>query len=451
MTVHYAPRTKHADTRIAWADSLPETWQDITLRWGASIFAGGTPSKSNSGFWENGSIPWLNSGSVNQGLIKRASAFITEAALKQSSARWIKRGSLVIALAGQGKTKGTVAQLDIDATCNQSMAAIVPTSKLRPRFLLWWLSSNYQNIRNMAGGDLRDGLNLQLLGDIQCPLPSLPEQTQIAKFLDHETAKIDALIQKQQQLIALLKEKREAVISHAVTKGLNPGAPMRDSGVEWLGEVPAHWETWKLAHAFREIGSGTTPPSDEEFWYGGEIPWITTGELRESEIRSTYKTVSTKTIAQFSGLKIHPAGAVAIAMYGATIGRLGILATPACTNQACCVLSGSNTVLEKFLFYWFQAVRADIISLSFGGGQANISQGIIAALRISVPSVPEQTEIVLHLEAEMERFAELSATAEEAVELLQERRTALISAAVTGKIDVRNWSPDPAPAEAEVA
>jgi type I restriction enzyme, S subunit len=168
---------------------------------------------------------------------------------------------LVVALAGQGKTKGMVAQLGIDSTCNQSMAAISLYAELYSRYLFWWLTSNYQNIRNMAGGDLRDGLNLEHLGSIQCPLPSRAESTFIANFLDHETTQIDSLIEKQQLLIQLLKEKRQAVISHAVTKGLNPNVPMKDSDVEWLGQVPEHWTVSKLKY-FASIQGGFAFSSD---------------------------------------------------------------------------------------------------------------------------------------------------------------------------------------------
>lgn len=246
-------------SQLDWVESLPSHWQEGRLRWLARRYAGGTPDRSRLDFWEDGNIPWLNSGSVNDSYIVTPSAHITEEALANSSARWAPKGALVMALAGQGKTKGMVAQLGIRSTCNQSMAAIVPDAEIEPRFLLWWLTANYQNIRNMAGGDLRDGLNLELLGNIGCPLPTVTEQAAIAAFLDRETSKIDALVEAQARLIDLLKEKRQAVTSHAVTKGLDPDARMKDSGVEWLGQVPAHWVVTRLANLFREVNE----PGDE--------------------------------------------------------------------------------------------------------------------------------------------------------------------------------------------
>ena len=122
----------------------------------------------------------------------------------------------------------------------------------------------------------------------------------------------------------------------------------KDSGVEWLGEIPKDWEMWKIAHAYLEIGSGTTPPSSNEEWYVGDIPWVTTGELREKLILDTKKKVSKKTIKAFPTLRVYPVGSIAIAMYGATIGRLGVLGVEATTNQACCVMSQSNVIFNKF-------------------------------------------------------------------------------------------------------
>ncbi|XXG30223.1 MAG: restriction endonuclease subunit S [Ferrovum myxofaciens] len=239
---------KYKDSGVEWLGEVPEHWENARLRWLSTRYSGGTPDKQNLDYWTDGNIPWINSGAVNQLLISEPSAYITEAAFKNSSAKWIPAEALVMALAGQGKTKGMVAQLVIPTTCNQSMAAIIPNQELAARFLFWWLTSNYQNIRNMAGGDLRDGLNLELLGDVACPLAPFSEQRTIAAFLDRETAKMDALVAEQEKLIAILKEKRQAVISHAVTKGLDPSVPMKDSGVEWLGEVPEGWEVRAIKH-----------------------------------------------------------------------------------------------------------------------------------------------------------------------------------------------------------
>ena len=450
MSGSYASYPQYTKAKIEWADSLPEAWEHIRLRWGASIYAGGTPSKTNLAFWENGTVPWLNSGSVNQGLIQGVSAFITKAALQSSSARWIKRGSLVVALAGQGKTKGMVAQLDIDATCNQSMAAIVPTAKLQPRFLLWWLTSNYQNIRNMAGGNLRDGLNLQLLGDIQCPLPSLLEQAQIAKFLDYETAVIDALIEKQQQLITLLKEKRQAVISHAVTKGLNPNAPLRPSGIEWLGQVPAHWELPRIGYVARVFNGSTPSRAVPHYWVEEGVPWISSGKVNEDIVREPTSWISKRALAECS-IELAPKGSVIVGMIGqgktrATSAMLGIDST---INQNMAAIVAGGSLDSRYLYRALTAAYDDLRLLGRGANQPALNCDILRAYRIPHPPLEEQQAIAEYTEDMLQRTGRTMELAAQQGELLQKRRTALISAAVTGKIDVRGWQPPQSTSAAE--
>lgn len=211
------PDAKMKDSGVEWLGMVPEVWEAASIKWFTRIYSGGTPDKSNDSYWTDGTIPWLNSGSVNDDIITEPSNYITEEAFEKSSAKWIPKNALVIALAGQGKTKGMVAQLAIDTTCNQSMAAIIPISKISSRFLFWWLKANYQNIRNLAGGDLRDGLNLEMIGGIYTPIPPLTDQYEITEFLDRETNKIDILIDKAKHSIELAKEHRSALISAAVT------------------------------------------------------------------------------------------------------------------------------------------------------------------------------------------------------------------------------------------
>lgn len=205
----------------------------------------------------------------------------------------------------------------------------------------------------------------------------------------------------------------------------------KDSGVEWLGEIPKDWEMWKIAHAYLEIGSGTTPPSSNEEWYVGDIPWVTTGELREKLILDTKKKVSKKTIKAFPTLRIYPVGSIAIAMYGATIGRLGILGVEATTNQACCVMSQSNVIFNKFLYYWMQAFKDDIVRLSSGGGQPNINQETVASLKVSTPRHKEQVQIANFLDHETAQIDTLIEKQQTLIQLLKEKRQAVISHAVT--------------------
>lgn len=212
------PDAPMKDSGVEWLGEIPENWKSIKLKWLSEIYAGGTPSKNIEKYWENGSIPWLNSGSVNNKRISKPSTYITKEAYDNSSAKWIPKGSLVMALAGQGKTKGTVALLEIDSTCNQSMAAIkLDPIKVCNEFIFYWLESNYYRIRGLAGTEQRDGLNLQIIGNIFCPVPPIEEQVSIANKINTEANKINKLIKMTGDQLGKLIDYRQSIISEAVT------------------------------------------------------------------------------------------------------------------------------------------------------------------------------------------------------------------------------------------
>lgn len=211
------PNVPMKDSGIEWLGEIPEHWETVNLKWVSKIYSGGTPSKNNEDFWQNGTIPWLNSGTVNQFFITEPSEYITEEALNSSSAKWIPENSIVIALAGQGKTKGMAAQVMFECTCNQSMGVIVPNDRIDNRFLLYYLTRNYQNIRNLGGGDKRDGINLEMVGGIPLPVIPLSEQAEIVNHIENYFSRLDAKKAKTEKLIELLTEYRTALISEVVT------------------------------------------------------------------------------------------------------------------------------------------------------------------------------------------------------------------------------------------
>ncbi len=204
----------------------------------------------------------------------------------------------------------------------------------------------------------------------------------------------------------------------------------KPSGVKWLGDVPEHWETKKFTHGFSRIGSGTTPRSDSDDFYDGDVPWVTTSELREAIITKTKESVTQSALASHSALRIYPAGTLLFAMYGATIGRLGILGIQATVNQACCAFTEPTLFDTRFVFYWLWMRRPILISLSTGGGQPNLSQDDLRQVRISTPPLAEQRAIAAFLDRETGRVDRLVAKKRELIERLKEKRTALISRTV---------------------
>lgn len=209
----------------------------------------------------------------------------------------------------------------------------------------------------------------------------------------------------------------------------------KPSNLPWLGDIPSHWEVWKVTHGFNRIGSGTTPKSDNPLFYDGAIPWITTSELREDTIRDTAQKVTQEAVALHSALKVYPEGSLAIAMYGATIGRLGILGLDSTVNQACCVFSEPTVFDTRFVYYWLWMRRPVLISLSTGGGQPNLSQDDLKKLWIPIPSIGEQRAIVRFLDHKTAQIDALIAKKQALLEKLAEQRTALISQAVTKGLD----------------
>ena len=446
--MRYPAYSEYKESGVQWLGQVPGHWDAVSLKWISQRYAGGTPDKSNDAYWEDGDIPWLNSGSVNDGYITEPSAFITREGFANSSAKWIPENSLVMALAGQGKTKGMVAQLGIPATCNQSMAAIIPKKKFTPRFLYWWLVSNYQNIRNMAGGEQRDGLNLDMLGSIPCPLLPLSEQTAIADFLDRKTGRIDTLVAKKRRLIALLKEKRAALISRTVTRGLpadvarefglEPHTRFKDSGIEWLGELPEGWEPTPLKF-IAGIQTGYAFSSDDFTDEG--IPVLRIGDItRDGCVDFTNAKYLPETYMIAYSKVLITRGAIVMAMTGATIGKAGKydLDDPALLNQRVCSFYSTGDNDQSFLWYLLNAdfYLEHIKLTAFGGAQPNISDTELLGCIVAVAPATEQTAIATYLDRETAKIDKLVEKVEVAISRLQEYRTALITAAVTGKINV---------------
>ena len=292
-------------------------------------------------------------------------------------------------------------------------------------------------IRQQGKGSIMHGLNSSIVKSLFLPLPDIEEQRAILSFLAHETAKIDTLIDKQQQLIKLLKEKRQAVISHAVTKGLNPDAPMKDSGVEWLGEVPEHWSVSSLGY-YALLNTGATPDRSNANYWLGDIPWIKTGEVKYETIYSTEETISSLAVKQTS-VQLSPPGTLLMAMYGqgVTRGRVALLGTSATYNQACAAITTNKYLWNKYLRMFFIAGYNAIRDGGNETSQMNLNADIVRKFKVTIPPEIEQKSIVHYLDNELPKFDLLLKKAKNAISLMQERRTALISAAVTGKIDVR--------------
>ena len=279
------------------------------------------------------------------------------------------------------------------------------------------------------------------LNNFEFAIPhDIGERQSIRSFLDHETAKIDSLIEKQQKLIELLKEKRQAVISHAVTKGLNPDVPMKDSGVEWLGQVPEHWISSRLKYYTNQIVDGAhfTPTYSET-----GIPFLRVTDIHNDEIDME----NIKYIPEHEHLDLiqrcKPEKGDLLLSKNGTIG------IPKLINWewefsifvSLCLIKFKKNLRAEFAEYFFKSyeIREQIFGLIKKSTVINLHLDKIQNFWFSIPPMEEQTVIVNYLDKKVVELSNLIAKAESAIQLMQERRTALISSAVTGEIDVRHW------------
>ena len=290
---------------------------------------------------------------------------------------------------------------------------------------------------------MRQTINYADIGNSYFCEPTDAEQDAIANFLDHETAKIDALIEKQQRLIELLKEKRQAVISHAVTKGLNPNAPMKDSGVEWTDRVPAHWRVSKLGY-HASVSNGATPNRENMlFWEDGTIGWLNSSKVNDEVITEADQFITRLALSQTSVKPVNQGDLVmAITGEGQTRGRVAICNIEATINQHLAAISIRDRLLQhEFLYLWLEGNYERIRYESEGTGSTKgaITCSGISAFPVILTPLEEQGQIVSYVAERKYKLDGLIRKAMSAIELMQERRTALISSAVTGKIDVRDW------------
>jgi type I restriction enzyme, S subunit len=418
-----------------WIGDIPAIWKTASLKWLSNIYSGGTPDRNNEDYWSGGTIPWLNSGKVNDFVITEPSDFITEEGFRNSSAKWIEPNSVVVALAGQGKTKGMSAIVTFPATCNQSLAVIRPSQKLHGKYLLYFLSRNYYHIRGLAGDGIRDGLNLEMIGGLAIPLFDVEEQSKIAKFLDCKTAELDELVANKQKLIQLLKEERTAIINRAVTKGINPNATLKRSGVDWLGSIPEHWEVKKLKWVCKITDCKHITPVYVDDGY----PVVSTGNVKPFRLSlNSARKVSQRDFEVLSEDGRKPIVNDIVYSRNASVGAAAMVTVGEefCLGQDICLIrSGEN---QKFIEaalnsgYVLNQLKTVLVGSTFK--RINIQQ--IKEFILIKPPLREQEDIVEYLELKNKELDETLDKIKKELDLMEEYRRALISEAVAGKIKV---------------
>jgi type I restriction enzyme S subunit len=284
-------------------------------------------------------------------------------------------------------------------------------------------------------------LNAEKVANIPVWLPGLPIQQAISAFLDRKTAAIDDLIRKKERLAELLQEKRQALITEAVTKGLDSRVPMKDSGVAWMGTVPAHWQVKRVKHVCR-LETGHTPSRTEDsYWVPGEcvIPWVSLNDTKTLEssdfISETKIKISQRGMANSTAHLIE-AGAVVFNRDGARVGLAAITTLPMAVSQHIIAWVCGRTIDRQYLLHVIYAMETELYRLTAGATIPTIGMGDVKELCMPVPPMAEQAEIVAHVCAAKEHLASAVTKVEAQRDLLREYRQALITAAVTGQLDI---------------
>lgn len=447
MSLSRYPEYHESGTK--WLGDIPSHWELMPLKWAINRIDSGTSVNAIDSPREGDCFGILKTSCVYQGWFDWSeNKTVVEEELDRVSCP-LKSNTLIVSRMNTPELVGATGLVD-DAPKGiflpDRLWQVSFASKQSPRFFYYFTKSQeYRGqIKLVCSGT---SSSMQNLGQddfrgVLFASPTEPEQTQIARFLDHETTKIDTLIHEQKRLIELLKEKRQAVISHAVTKGLDPDVPMKDSGVEWLGEVPAHWTKKRLKNVspFIAVGIVVNPSS-----YVAEdgLPFIYGGEVKEGYIDLS----KTRKISALDSKKNKKTLLETGDLVTMRVGYPGVTAIvpPSCEGGNC-----ASVMLVKrgdFDSRWLCAVmnsrliRQQVEVVQYGAAQKQFNIADAVEFWLLEPPQTEQAVIADFIAAKSAGFDQLMDKASQSMGLLAERRSALISAAVTGKIDVRDWQP----------
>jgi type I restriction enzyme, S subunit len=437
----------YKDSGVEWLGQVPDHWRVDRLK--ASIIS------CRNGIWgdeaqdDETDIPCVRVADFDRRTLRvqLEQPTIRSVTEKERINRVLKRGDLLLEKSGGGENQpvGCVVLYDDEkpAVCSNFVAKV----ELAPG-----MDSSYWRYVHAAAYDVRltigsinqtsgiQNLDQDRYFNERTAYPTAQEQSCIGAFLDRETAKIDALVAEQEQLITLLKEKRQAVISQAVTKGLDPSAPMKDSGVEWLGEVPAHWEVRQVRSISSFLTSGPRGWS-ERVGDEGSL-FVQSGDLTEdlSIAFEQAKRVAVQNDAETSRTRLL-IGDVVVCITGAKTGNVAVCAAveeDAYINQHLCLIRPTGDVIPRFLGVY---LKSDAGQRYFGIAQYGLKQGLslenVKSTPVAVPPASEQAILVEAIDRATAQLDQLICEAVLSIELMRERRSALIAAAVTGQIDVR--------------
>lgn len=447
----YQAYPEYKDSGIDWLETIPEHWMTSKLRYAFSFGKGLTITKENL---KDTGVPCVSYGEVHSKYgfevnpLKHPLKCVDEDYIQSSPYALLKNGDIVFADTSEDiDGSGNFTQLVSDELVFAGYHTIIarPFDRECSRFYAYLLDSKElrTQIRHAVKGVKVFSITQAILRGVNIWLPPLEERAKIASFLDHATAKIDTLIDKQQQLIRLLKEKRQAVISYAVTKGVTPEeVPMKDSGVEWLGEVPEHWVVKPMNMASSKLAVGLAT-SVTNYYRESGAPIIRNLNIKQGYFDGSDMLYIDESFALKEKSKVTKYGDVLMVRTGSNIGLA--CTTPKefddCHTFTTLIITPNQELNAEYLTCCINSAygKSEVQKLKQGFGKDNLNVEELRRFQVVVPPITEQNKIVSYLSEQNKKIDDLLIECNKAISLMQERRIALISAAVTGKIDVRNW------------
>jgi type I restriction enzyme S subunit len=432
---------EYKDSGVEWLGEVPAHWSIRPLKSAYRIVGGSTPKSDVAEYWD-GDISWVTPADLSRlgGFdIRDSLRKITADGLQSCGSTLVPAGSIVLS------TRAPIGSLGLavsELCTNQGCKSLVPQAGQHSKFLAYLLSIAGAALNVRGKGTTFVELSADELGRFPVSLPSGSDQIEIAAFLDRETARIDALIAEQEKLLALLAEKRQATISHAVTRGLDPSVPMKDSGIAWLGEVPAHWQVRSLKSVVSTPitdGPHETPAFLDEGVAFVSAEAVSTGKIDFERVRGYISKEDDARYSQKYRPQLHD---IYMVKSGATTGVCAIVDGRTDFNiwsPLAAIRCSEDVVLPYFVLNYLRSKNfQEGVALNWSyGTQQNIGMGVIGDLPVVVPPIAEQRSILERIDSQLSGLEDLQQAARHALPVLRERRSALISAAVTGQIDVR--------------
>ena len=455
------PYPRYRDSGVEWLGDVPEHWEVKSFGMAlAETIGGGTPDTGREEFWaesdEDGMLWVAISDMSHGGVVEATEKRVTPAGIYDARLRPLPAGTIIYSMYA---SVGAVARLATRAITNQAILGLVPRETLLASFLYWWLGGIRKPVLAFTRSNTQSNLNAETVRKLPVVLPYLDEQRAIVAFLDGETERIDALVAKQRRLIERLHEYRTALITRTTTRGLPPEAAhaagldpsprLKPSGVEWLGDVPEHWKVLRLSYLATKFGSGITPRGGATIYQETGIPFLRSQNIHFDGLRiQDVARIAPSLHRELASSHVKP-GDVLLNITGASIGRVCSVpdnfAEGNVNQHVCIVRPNQNRLLPDILAAYLStpAMQREIQFEQSGASREGLTLQSIRNFKIVVPPLPEQIAIVGYLDAENTRLRGLTTQIEAAIERLQEYRTALITAAVTGKIDVRDAAREP--------